>query len=80
MLYNNTICAFRMELSTNQVREIQTYIDQNQRLPPREILNNLEEIYRLPNATLFSIVNQKLRTRCAISGKKLRKIAKSPEL
>ena len=61
-------------IQTSRITEIQNYIDENSKEPPRIILENLQQNYPLlPPATIWSIVNQRLRKRCAITGGKLRK-------
>lgn len=59
-------------IESSKIHEIQAFIENNSRESPRVILENLESNYPIiPAATIWSIVNQRLRKRCAISGGKL---------
>ena len=60
-------------IQPGRVKEIQLFIDANVCSPPKKILEQLQNNYvDLPQATIFSIVNQRLRGRCAAGGRKLR--------
>ena len=59
-------------VTRNRLVEIRTIIDENAKIDPKELLNIVSQLNPLlPQSTLFSIVSQRLRSRCAQNGKRV---------